>query len=355
MSRDRAQLRSVNGPIPARPGGSLLRLGLCCAFVEEPIRFRRTTARYVTGLAPGEHHEFLRQIAADNARALALAVDWCAAHGVGAFRVNSEILPLGTHPQVGYRLDEIDGTGELRSAFVDVGARASRRNVRLSLHPDQFVVPGSSREEVVRNSLAELEYQASVAEIIGAEQLTLHGGGAQGGKPAALDRLRRNLARLSPRARRRIALENDDRVYTVLDLLPLCREEGIPLVYDVHHHRCNPDGLTVEEATVAAAKTWGGREPWAHLSSPRGGGRSDDPRRHADFIRPRDLPACWIGRRMTIDIEAKAKELAVLHLATWLTTANIIPRPVRTRSRSAACGPGTTRPSSPGASRGTRS
>jgi UV DNA damage endonuclease len=286
--------------------------------VEQPIHFRRTTARYVAGLKPGERHEFLRQIAADNAGALALAVDWCAAHGVGAFRVNSEILPVRTHPQVGYRLDEIDGTGELRSAFVDAGARASRRKVRLSFHPDQFVVPGSSREDVVRSSLAELEYQASVAELIGAEQLTLHGGGAQGGKPAALDRLRRNLARLSPRARARIALENDDRVYTVLDLLPLCREEGIPLVYDVHHHRCNPDRLSIEEATAAAAKTWGRREPWAHLSTPKGGWRSDDPRRHADFIRPRDLPACWVGRRMTIDIEAKAKELAVLRLAKRL-------------------------------------
>jgi len=318
MIRDRAQLRSVKGPSPARPGGSLLRLGLCCAFVEEPIHFRRTTARYVTGLKSGERHEFLRQIAADNARALALAVDWCAAHGVGAFRVNSEILPVATHPRVGYRLDDLDRTGEVRAAFVDAGAHASRGKVRLSFHPDQFVVPGSLREDVAQSSLAELEYQARVAELIGADQLTLHGGGAQGGKPAALDRLRRNLAKLSPRARTRVALENDDRVYTVLDLLPLCRDEDIPLVYDVHHHRCNPDDLSVEEATVAAAKTWGRREPWAHLSTPKGGWRSDDPRRHADFIRPRDVPACWVGKRMTIDVEAKAKELAVLRLQAHL-------------------------------------
>jgi UV DNA damage endonuclease len=318
MSRDRAQLRGQNGPRVSRPGGLLPRLGLCCAFVEEPIRFRRTTARYVTGLKPGERHEFLRQIAADNARALALAVDWCAAHEVGAFRVNSEILPLATHPLVGYRLDEIDGTGEIREAFAETGAKAREGRVRLSFHPDQFVVPGSSREDVVVSSLAELEHQASVAELIGAEQLTLHGGGAQGGKPAALERLRRNLARLSPRARSRIALENDDRVYTILDLLPFCREEGLPLVYDVHHHRCNPDGLSVEEAAGAAARTWGRREPWAHLSSPKGGWRSDDPRQHADFIRPRDLPACWVGERMTIDVEAKAKELAVLRLQSHL-------------------------------------
>jgi len=316
----RCRKDSPDSPSPSQPSGSLPRLGLCCAFVQEPIHFRRTTARYITTLKPGKRHEFLWQIAADNVRALALAINWCAAHRIGAFRLNSEILPLATHPQVGYQLDELDQTGELRTAFVDAGVQASQRQVRLSFHPDQFVVPGSLREDVVQSSLAELEHQALVAELIGAEQLTLHGGGAQGGKSAALDRLRRNLAKLSSRAHERIALENDDRLYTVMDLLPLCRKEGFPLVYDVHHHRCNPDGMSVEEATVAAAKTWGSREPWAHLSTPRDGWRSNEPRRHADFIRPGDVPTCWIGKRMTVDIEAKAKELAVLRLARWLTT-----------------------------------
>ena len=37
---------------------------------------------------------------------------------------------------------------------------------------------------------------------------------------------------------------------------------------------------------------------------------------------------------MTIDVEAKAKELAVLRLAQWLTTANTIPPLARSRSRS---------------------
>ena len=318
MTRDRPASHGDSRKLaPVEP----LRLGLCCAFVGEPIRFRRTTARYLCRLSTSDRREHLRGIAADNARALALAVDWCAAHGVGAFRVNSEILPLSTHPELGYRLDELDRTGEICAAFADAGARARRGAVRLSLHPDQFVVPGSLRADVAQSSLAELEHQAAVAELIGAELITLHGGGAQGGKAAALSRLRLNLARLTPRARGRIALENDDRVYTVEDLLPLCREEGISLVYDVHHHRCNPDALGVEEATEAAARTWGPREPWAHLSSPKGGWRGDSPRSHADHVRPRDLPACWVGRRMTIDVEAKAKELAVLRLARWLSAA----------------------------------
>ncbi|MEZ6047378.1 MAG: hypothetical protein R3C11_17705 [Planctomycetaceae bacterium] len=61
-------------------------------------------------------------------------------------------------------------------------------------------------------------------------------------------------------------MENDDVTYTPADLLPLCQETGIPLVYDAHHHRCNADDLSEEEATQAALQTWN-REPMFHLSA----------------------------------------------------------------------------------------
>ena len=67
---------------------SNLRLGLCCTFVGEPIRFRTATARHLSRLSPLDRREHLRRIAGDNSRALAQAVNWCAAHGVGAFRVD---------------------------------------------------------------------------------------------------------------------------------------------------------------------------------------------------------------------------------------------------------------------------
>ena len=111
-------------------------------------------------------------------------------------------------------------------------------------------------------------------------------------------------------------MENDDVSYTVRDLLPLAADLSIPLVYDVHHHRCLPDGLSVEEATVLAGETWRrtGREMYCHISSPRAGWLGGSPKPHADFIDPGDLPACWLQRPMTVDVEAKAKELAVLRL-----------------------------------------
>lgn len=299
----------------------MLRLGLCCTFLEQPIKFRTTTVRHASTLEPARRTLVLRELAQHNATALDAAIAWCVAHNIGAFRVQSNLLPLYTHPVVGWTLAGPEGIGvadRLRAA----GARARAADIRLGFHPDQFVVPGSMNPEVVDASLRELEYMAEVCELIGGQQLTIHGGGAQGGKPASLERLHRGLDRLSPRARALVVLENDDRVYTVEDLLPLCAAADVPLIYDVHHHRCNPDGLTVAAATDLAAATWKGREPWAHLSSPIvAWTAAGDHRPHADYIDPDDFPREWLGRRMTIDIEAKAKEQAVLRLDRWVRRA----------------------------------
>lgn len=290
------------------------RLGLCCTFLAEPIKFRQTTVRYASTLSPPDRLRHLNEISLHNARALAEATQWCRAHGIGAFRVLSQLLPLYTHPAVGWTLDSETGAG-VRALL----KKARTKDVRLSFHPDQFVVPGSTSAATVAASLRELEYMGEVAELIGAEQMTIHGGGAQPNKAEALERLATGLTQLSKRARSRVVLENDDRVYTVEDLLPICERLGIPLVYDVHHHRCNPDRLSVERATELAAETWGTREPWAHLSSPAEGWKGRDPRPHADFIRLSDMPAIWRDREMTIDIEAKAKEKAVLKLQQQLS------------------------------------
>jgi UV DNA damage endonuclease len=56
-----------------------------------------------------------------------------------------------------------------------------------------------------------------------------------------------------------------------------------------------------------------------HISSPRDGWKAPNPRPHADRIDPADFPPVWVGRAMTVDVEAKDKERAVLALAAALT------------------------------------
>ncbi len=295
-----------------------MRLGLCCIFRNEPIRFRRATATALRRLPPAARRRKLAEICMHNADALRLALGFCADNGIGCFRVNSQILPLKTHPGVGYDLRDLPGGPEIVRRFLECGRFARDHGLRTSFHPDQFILLNSPRPEVVRASLRDLEYHAEVAEWIGADVINIHGGGAYGDKPSALDRLRRGIRRLPRSIRKRLTLENDDKAYTPEDLLPVCRSEGIPLVYDVHHHRCLPDGLSVQEATRKALKTWG-REPLFHISSPLRGWRGPRPAHHRDYIDPRDVPACWLRLRITVEVEAKAKELAVLKLKRQLT------------------------------------
>jgi UV DNA damage endonuclease len=150
----------------------------------------------------------------------------------------------------------------------------------------------------------------------GAEVINIHGGGAYGDKKGALQRFKENFHLLSPAVRERLSLENDDRTYTVADLVPVCEELQIPLVFDVHHHRCRPGGLSVQEATSLARASWDriGREPYFHISSPLQGWQGNDPGPHADYVDVADFPECWKGFDLTVDVEAKAKELAVLKL-----------------------------------------
>ena len=127
---------------------------------------------------------------------------------------------------------------------------------------------------------------------------------------------------LPPSIKSRLTLENDDKTFTPLDLLPVCIQHGIPLVYDVHHHRCLPDGLSITEASEMAIKTWNGREPLFHLSSPKETWSGKNPRSHHDFIDLTDFPLEWLEMKemFTIDIEAKAKELAIKRLRGDLET-----------------------------------
>ena len=292
-----------------------MRLGLCCLFVEQDIRFRTTTATALRKRGRDERGDKLRHLAAHNAASLYAAIDYCATRAIGCFRVTSQILPLRTHPQLGYDT-ELFGE-QIIDAYRRCGELARSTGTRVSFHPDQFVVLSSPDRRVVRSSLAELEYQAEVAEWIGADVINVHGGGGYGDKAAALKRLAGAVGELSDKARSRLTLENDDRTYTPRELLPVCKQLGVPLVYDVHHHRCHGDGLDVETATELAIDTWN-REPLFHVSTPRDGWRSANPRSHSDYISLCDFPSLWDGMDITVEVEAKAKELAVHRLTRAL-------------------------------------
>ncbi len=306
--------------VTKQPAASNIRLGLCCAFNEQPIKFGTTTATVVGKMSRQEGLAKLSRLCLANAEALAAALKYCAQASIGCFRINSQILPLKTHPTLRYIVPELPDGAEIVRRFQSCGDFARQHGLRTCFHPDQFVVLNSQRPEVVAASIREIEYQAEVAEWVAADVVNIHGGGAFGDKRQALSDLARNLDQLSPRARAMLTIENDDKIYSPADLLPLCRDSGIPLVYDVHHHRCLPDELTIAAATAQALATWN-REQLFHLSSPKDGWASARPERHHDFIDIGDFPLEWRELKITVEIEAKAKETAVLKLKNDLSHA----------------------------------
>ena len=84
---------------PSRPQRTnALRLGLCCQFAAEPIKFRATTATAMLRLPEPARLARLAELCRANAEALLAALEYCARHGIGAFLIISQILPVKTQP-----------------------------------------------------------------------------------------------------------------------------------------------------------------------------------------------------------------------------------------------------------------
>lgn len=294
----------------------MIRLGLCCKFSEETIRFRTTTATYLKKLALKGScpKEYLNEIIKHNVASLKAAILYCSKNYIGSFRIGSDFLPSITHPDVKYTLNCLPDGDNIRKDLLICKKLAQNKNIRLTFHPSQFVILNSPREEVVKNAIEDLEYHCFLAEILGADVINIHLGGAYNDKASAIERFKKNFRRLSEGIQKRLTLENDDKTYSPSEILPICQALKIPFVYDVHHHRCLTDNLSVEQATDKALKTWN-REPLFHISSPLDGWNNPKPFRHHDFINPNDFPAYWKQlESLTIEIEAKAKEVAIKKL-----------------------------------------
>jgi len=300
----------------------IFRLGLCCIFNKENIRFRHLTAASLKSLSKKEAFKKISEICLHNARSLLLSLETINKLNIKAFRILSQFFPLCTHPEYSYDIGSLPDRREIESVLDSVRKYRFDNDIRLSFHPDQFVVLSSPHGHIVENSVRELEYECLAAELTGAENVNVHAGGVYGDKKESLKRLVRVYKKLPSTIKKHLTFENDDISYNFEDILFLASETGAPPVYDVHHHRCNPDRLSIEAATEKAVAFWTslGREPHFHISSPKDGWNSRNPRKHSDYIDIKDFPECWFGlyTKVTIDVEAKAKESAVSDLARKL-------------------------------------
>ncbi len=197
----------------------------------------------------------LRATVSANLGCLQQILEFNVAHGLLFFRLPSGIVPFGSH-----EINQHDWATEFTAEFAAVGTYARQHGMRLSLHPDQFVVLNSLDADIVRRSVAELVYQGQLLDLLGCDstaKLQIHAGGVYGDKPAALDRWVRTWDELLPAGvRARLVVEPDDRLYSLRDCLELHHRTGVPLLLDNLHHECLNHGEPFAEAAQTAAATW---------------------------------------------------------------------------------------------------
>jgi UV DNA damage endonuclease len=243
------------------------------------------------------------------------AFDYLDRIDVRVFRLSSSTVPYGTHPD----LPQFDYRRQIEACALQLALlreKAAALGLRLSTHPGQYTVINSPDEELRRTSRVDLEQDAALLDALGQAwgTVVLHVGGAYGDKAAALERWAASYELLSDVAKRYVAVEHDERSFTLADCLWLHERTGVRVVYDLHHDRCNPSGATLADAYP----TWGDVRPKVHLSSPR----LDSTRleAHADYVAPWDLVELLSRAPGPVDVvcEAKAKDLAVLALRAQL-------------------------------------
>jgi UV DNA damage endonuclease len=162
-----------------------------------------------------------------------------------------------------------------------------------------------------------------LSRYLGIREINIHIGGKYDSKEKTKKRFVENMRRYFSREELNyITIENDELNYSIKDVLEVAQELQIRVTYDIHHERCFQIGKEIDEEQLflEVQKTWKDfTYQRVHLSSPRYGySTSYKSRPHSDYIDKDDFPK-WIKKykNVHIDIEAKAKELAVKDICNF--------------------------------------
>ena len=240
--------------------------------LQRPFAQRTCTATAMRKLSDEAQLLKLTEVVTHNLEALSRAIErfQYQPSELRMFRIGSGVLPLRTHPefrahyQAGGALDAL-----ITQSLSATGARARELDVRLSMHPGQFVVLASDRDDVVQRSIEELEYHGDIVRGLGYGRefqdfkLNVHCSGRRGATG-----LREVLPELSVEVRRTLTIENDEVSHGLDETLQLA--DAVALVLDVHHHWVKT-GERIKPCDARWSQireSWRGVRPAIHYSAP---------------------------------------------------------------------------------------
>ncbi len=279
---------------------------------EEPLRCNRDM-RKATFEDRGP--SYAADLATQNLRDLRAILEWNHDHGIDFYRVTSTLVPWNSQ----FDLADLDAYDELRRLAERCGEYVRDHDMRLTFHPDYWCRLASTAPETVERSKRAVEYHADWLDLMGLARspyfgVNVHIGATYDDRGATAERFRAAVRDLSPAARARLTVENDDEagLWAVSELADQVSDPvGVPVVFDYHHHSFSDRGLTYREGFERAAATWDCR-PAVHYSEPaRLHGDDTKPQAHAEYVAR--VPK-WLRREADVMLEAGAKERAVLRL-----------------------------------------
>lgn len=235
------------------------------------------------------------------------------------YRLTSKLVPLATHDKV-----DFDYITPLLDEYKKIGKLINDNNIRVDTHPDQYAVLNSMDGKIVKNTVEILEYHYKIMDALGIKYkiIILHVGSSACGKKASITRFINNFNKLPDHIKKCIAVENDDKVYNIKDVLELCHKINVPMVLDYHHFICNNEKEDINDYLKEIIDTWDGKLPKMHFSSPKSKLKKEF-RSHSDYINKE----CFIkfinilkkqDKDIDIMLEAKAKDDAISRLVRCL-------------------------------------
>lgn len=291
-----------------------MRLGYASINLSIPSKFR--TCRLQT--VETEGLEKVKELTLHNLGEVLKIVRWNIERGIGLYRVSSNLVPFGSHLILTWRWWEDHDVLEIANAIKQL---REQYDLRLSVHPGQYTVLSSKSLEVLKRSVCDLEYHARLMELLDGDIMVLHAGGAYGDKESAKKRFVDNYSNLDSRIKALLRLENDDKTYSLQDVADISFRHSppIPIVFDIHHHRCNPSERPLSDLLPKVFASWehAGR-PKVHISS---GKTSPTDTAHHDFVFEEDFDALLevMGdKEFDVMLESKNKDLSCLRMLKHL-------------------------------------
>ncbi len=259
--------------------------------------------------------DYVPDLVLQNVADLERIIDWNEEKGIKMYRMSSEMFPWATE----YEFEQLKDWKTIHTILQRCGAKATKYKQRLSFHPGPFNVLVSPKENVVLNTIKDLEVHGRIMDAMDLSKtpynnINIHCNGVYGDKIAAMDRFCTNFARLSNSVKTRLTIENDDKasMYSVKDLMYIHNKINIPIVFDYHHHQFCTGDLSEENALKLAATTWHNIIPEVHYSESKSLHENNTKikaQAHSDYINA--IPNTY-DVDVDIMVEAKQKDLAII-------------------------------------------